>query len=69
MINWSNFSHPPGILFTLVCGGAGAAKQPKVFPDDLAQQNLIVSNTEAPGDDKIVSSSFFFKISAEDKLA
>ncbi|KAB0336366.1 hypothetical protein E2I00_012959, partial [Balaenoptera physalus] len=41
------------ILFTLVCGATGAAKKPKVFPDDLAQQNLIVSNTEAPGDDKM----------------
>lgn len=47
------------ILFTLVCGGTGAAKQPKVFPDDLAQQNLIVSNTEAPGDDKICSTDGF----------
>ncbi|XP_045637889.1 desmocollin-2 [Ursus americanus] len=47
------------ILFTLVCGGTGAAKQPKVFPDDLAQQNLIVSNTEAPGDDKICSTNGF----------
>ncbi|XP_058133556.1 desmocollin-2 isoform X1 [Dasypus novemcinctus] len=46
-----------GILFTLVCGVSGAAKQPKVFPDDLAQQNLIVSNTEAPGDDKVVCST------------
>ncbi|XP_032459200.1 desmocollin-2-like isoform X5 [Phocoena sinus] len=41
------------VLFTLVCGATGAAKKPKVFPDDLAQQNLIVSNTEAPGDDKV----------------
>uniref|UniRef100_M3Y5R5 Desmocollin 2 n=1 Tax=Mustela putorius furo TaxID=9669 RepID=M3Y5R5_MUSPF len=47
------------ILFTLVCGGTGVAKQPKVFPDDLAQQNLIVSNTEAPGDDKICSTNGF----------
>ena len=59
MINGSNFSHPPGILFTLVCGATGTAKQPKAFPDDLAQQNLIVSNTEAPGDDKMVSSLSF----------
>ncbi|XP_039110370.1 desmocollin-2 isoform X2 [Hyaena hyaena] len=47
------------ILFTLVCGATGTAKQPKVFPDDLAQQNLIVSNTEAPGDDKMCSTNGF----------
>ena len=56
MINQSHPSHPAGVLFTLVCGATtGAAKKPKVFPDDLAQQNLIVSNTEAPGDDKVVN--------------
>uniref|UniRef100_A0A8C3YN34 Desmocollin 2 n=1 Tax=Catagonus wagneri TaxID=51154 RepID=A0A8C3YN34_9CETA len=48
-----------GILFTLVCGASGAAKKPKVFPDDLAQQNLIISNTEAPGDDKVCSTNGF----------
>uniref|UniRef100_A0A667J025 Desmocollin 3 n=1 Tax=Lynx canadensis TaxID=61383 RepID=A0A667J025_LYNCA len=47
------------ILFTLVCGATGTAKQPKAFPDDLAQQNLIVSNTEAPGDDKMCSTNGF----------
>ncbi|XP_059974242.1 desmocollin-2 isoform X1 [Mesoplodon densirostris] len=47
------------VLFALVCGAAGAAKKPKVFPDDLAQQNLIVSNTEAPGDDKVYSTNGF----------
>ncbi|XP_037693711.1 desmocollin-2-like [Choloepus didactylus] len=47
------------ILFTLVCGVSQTAKQPKVFPDDLAQQNLIVSNTEAPGDDKVCSTNDF----------
>ncbi|XP_005612872.2 desmocollin-2 isoform X2 [Equus caballus] len=47
------------ILFTLVCGASRATKQPKVFPDDLAQQNLIVSNTEAPGDDKVYSTNGF----------
>ncbi|XP_015986696.2 desmocollin-2 isoform X2 [Rousettus aegyptiacus] len=47
------------ILFTLVCGATGAAKKPKVVPDDLAQQNLIVSNTEAPGDDKVYSTNGF----------
>uniref|UniRef100_A0A5F8GMI1 Desmocollin 2 n=1 Tax=Monodelphis domestica TaxID=13616 RepID=A0A5F8GMI1_MONDO len=41
------------ILFTLVCGGAGSSPEKKTFPDDLAQQNLIVSNTEAPGDDRV----------------
>lgn len=47
------------VLFTLVCGATGAAKKPQVFPDDLAQQNLIVSNTEAPGDDKVYSTNGF----------
>uniref|UniRef100_G1R412 Desmocollin 2 n=1 Tax=Nomascus leucogenys TaxID=61853 RepID=G1R412_NOMLE len=47
------------ILFTLVCGASGTSKQPKVIPDDLAQQNLIVSNTEAPGDDKVYSANGF----------
>ncbi|XP_058412919.1 desmocollin-2 isoform X2 [Diceros bicornis minor] len=47
------------ILFTLVCGVSQAAKQPKVFPEDLAQQNLIVSNTEAPGDDKVYCTDGF----------
>ncbi|XP_057555235.1 desmocollin-2 isoform X2 [Hippopotamus amphibius kiboko] len=47
------------ILLTLICGATGAAKKPKVFPDDLAQQNLIVSNTEAPGDDKVYSTNGF----------
>lgn len=50
----------PGILFTLVCSVSQATKQQKVLPDDLAQQNLIVSNTEAPGDDKVVSHSSSF---------
>ncbi|CAI9164544.1 unnamed protein product [Rangifer tarandus platyrhynchus] len=48
------------VLFTLVCGATtGAAKKPKVFPDDVTQQNLIVSNTEAPGDDKVYSTNGF----------
>uniref|UniRef100_A0A8C5KY19 Desmocollin 2 n=1 Tax=Jaculus jaculus TaxID=51337 RepID=A0A8C5KY19_JACJA len=47
------------ILFTLVCGVSRATKQLKVLPDDLAQQNLIVSNTEAPGDDKLYSTNGF----------
>ncbi|XP_028742373.1 desmocollin-2 isoform X1 [Peromyscus leucopus] len=47
------------ILFTLVCSVSQAAKQQKILPDDIAQQNLIVSNTEAPGDDKIYSANGF----------
>ncbi|XP_007951634.1 desmocollin-2 [Orycteropus afer afer] len=47
------------ILFTLVCGTSGAGKKPNVFPDDLAQQNLIVSNTEAPGDDRVCATNGF----------
>ncbi|XP_055994175.1 desmocollin-2 isoform X2 [Sorex fumeus] len=47
------------ILFTLVCGATRTAEKPKVFPDDVAQQNLIVSNTEAPGDDKVFSANGF----------
>lgn len=47
------------ILFTLVCEATGAAKKPKAIPEDLAQQNLIVSNTEAPGDDKVYSMNGF----------
>lgn len=50
----------PGILFTLVCSVSQTTKQQKILPDDLAQQNLIVSNTEAPGDDKVVSHSPVF---------
>ncbi|XP_012581237.1 PREDICTED: desmocollin-2 [Condylura cristata] len=47
------------ILFTIVCGVTRASEKPKVFPDDIAQQNLIVSNTEAPGDDKLYSTNDF----------
>uniref|UniRef100_A0A8D2HPK9 Desmocollin 2 n=1 Tax=Urocitellus parryii TaxID=9999 RepID=A0A8D2HPK9_UROPR len=47
------------ILFTLVCGTSVINKQPKELPDDLAQQNLIVSNTEAPGDDKVYATNGF----------
>ncbi|XP_054936347.1 desmocollin-2 isoform X1 [Physeter macrocephalus] len=54
------------VLFTLVCGATGVAKKPKVFPDDLAQQNLIVSNTEAPGDDKVYSTNGFTTHTAGD---
>ncbi|KAI5279139.1 desmocollin-3 isoform X1 [Manis pentadactyla] len=46
------------VLLTLVCGVVGAKKR-KAFPEDLAQQNLIVSNTEAPGDDKVCSANGF----------
>ncbi|XP_054579697.1 desmocollin-3 isoform X2 [Eptesicus fuscus] len=46
------------VLLTLVCGVVGAKKK-KGFPEDLAQQNLIISNTEAPGDDKVCSANGF----------
>ncbi|KAM8950324.1 desmocollin-3 isoform 1-T1 [Lycaon pictus] len=46
------------VLLTLVCGVVGAKKR-KGFPEDLAQQNLIISNTEAPGDDKVCSANGF----------
>nr|XP_033777135.1 desmocollin-3-like [Geotrypetes seraphini] len=46
------------VLLALLCAllaclcGAGAGKHDKdCFPDDLAQENLIVSNTEAPGEE------------------
>lgn len=45
------------VLLTLVCGVVTARKG-KHFPEDLAQQNLIISNTEAPGDDRVVSNFF-----------
>ncbi|XP_054439470.1 desmocollin-2-like isoform X2 [Pteronotus mesoamericanus] len=47
------------ILFTLVCTTSGAAKKQKELPEDLAQQNLIISNTEAPGDDKVCYANGF----------
>uniref|UniRef100_A0A7N5K4T7 Desmocollin 2 n=1 Tax=Ailuropoda melanoleuca TaxID=9646 RepID=A0A7N5K4T7_AILME len=46
------------VLLTLVCGIVGAKKK-RGFPEDLAQQNLIISNTEAPGDDKVCSGNGF----------
>ncbi|XP_017353540.1 desmocollin-3 isoform X2 [Cebus imitator] len=46
------------VLLTLVCGVFGATKG-KRFPEDLAQQNLIISNTEAPGDDRVCSANGF----------
>uniref|UniRef100_A0A0D9RZ04 Desmocollin 3 n=1 Tax=Chlorocebus sabaeus TaxID=60711 RepID=A0A0D9RZ04_CHLSB len=46
------------VLLTLVCGVLGATKG-KRFPEDLAQQNLIISNTEAPGDDRVCSANGF----------
>lgn len=54
MIILLNFFFNAAVLLTLVCGVVGAKKR-KGFPEDLAQQNLIISNTEAPGDDKVVS--------------
>ncbi|XP_032323054.1 desmocollin-3 isoform X1 [Camelus ferus] len=46
------------VLLTLVCG-VFSAKKRKGFPEDVAQQNLIISNTEAPGDDKVCSANGF----------
>uniref|UniRef100_A0A287DBG4 Desmocollin 2 n=1 Tax=Ictidomys tridecemlineatus TaxID=43179 RepID=A0A287DBG4_ICTTR len=46
------------VLLTLVCGVVSARKG-KSFPEDLAQQNLIISNTEAPGDDRMCSANGF----------
>ncbi|XP_010641714.1 desmocollin-3 [Fukomys damarensis] len=46
------------VLLTLVCGIVSARKG-KHFPEDLAQQNLIISNTEAPGDDRVCSANGF----------
>ncbi|XP_076410890.1 desmocollin-3 isoform X2 [Peromyscus maniculatus bairdii] len=46
------------VLLTLVCGVVTARKG-KHFPEDLAQQNLIISNTEAPGDDRVCSANGF----------
>ncbi|XP_003474066.2 desmocollin-3 isoform X1 [Cavia porcellus] len=46
------------VLLTLVCGVVSARKG-KQFPEDLAQQNLIISNTEAPGDDRVCSANGF----------
>ncbi|XP_027628463.1 desmocollin-3 [Tupaia chinensis] len=46
------------VLLTLVCGFVAAGKG-KRFPEDLAQQNLIISNTEAPGDDRVCSANGF----------
>ncbi|XP_057556209.1 desmocollin-3 isoform X2 [Hippopotamus amphibius kiboko] len=46
------------ILLTLVCGLVSARNR-KGFPEDVAQQNLIISNTEAPGDDKVCSANGF----------
>ncbi|XP_045706031.1 desmocollin-2-like isoform X1 [Phyllostomus hastatus] len=48
------------ILFTLVCGASRAGKEREAaVPEDLTQQNLIVSNTEAPGDDKVFYANGF----------
>ncbi|XP_003474150.2 desmocollin-2 isoform X1 [Cavia porcellus] len=47
------------VLFTLVCAATRAGREVKALPDDLTQQNLIISNTEAPGDDKVYSTNAF----------
>ncbi|EGW14255.1 Desmocollin-1 [Cricetulus griseus] len=40
-----------GILFTCFCVTTTKRTVKKCFPDDVAQQNLIVSNTEGPGEE------------------
>ncbi|KAB1251166.1 Desmocollin-3 [Camelus dromedarius] len=52
------FCFNSAVLLTLVCG-VFSAKKRKGFPEDVAQQNLIISNTEAPGDDKVCSANGF----------
>lgn len=60
MINQSHLSYPAGILFNFGLGYLlGQPKSQKYFLMILAQQNLIVSNTEAPGDDKVVNVCLF----------
>ncbi|KAM9224337.1 desmocollin-3 isoform 2-T2 [Dugong dugon] len=44
------------VLLTLVCGAVGIRKE-KHFPEDLTQQNLIISNTEAPAYDRVCSAN------------
>ena len=58
MLNIFVFVFNSAILLTVVCGFV-SARNKKSFPEDLAQQNLIISNTEAPGDNKVVSNFFF----------
>ncbi|KAF3829883.1 hypothetical protein GH733_001834 [Mirounga leonina] len=55
---WAILAILLAVLLALVCGVVGAKKK-KGFPEDLAQQNLIISNTEAPGDDKVCSGNGF----------
>lgn len=43
-----------GVLFTCFCVTAKTTVK-KCFPDDVAQQNLIVSNTEGPGEEVMVN--------------
>lgn len=43
-----------GILFTCFCVTAKRTVK-KRFPEDIAQQNLIVSNTEGPGEEVTVN--------------
>lgn len=43
-----------GILFTCFCVTTTKRTVKKCFPDDVAQQNLIVSNTEGPGEEVTV---------------
>jgi hypothetical protein len=46
---------PVGILFTCFCVTTTKRTVKKCFPDDVAQQNLIVSNTEGPGEEVTVN--------------
>lgn len=43
-----------GILFTCFCVTVKKTVK-KCFPEDVAQQNLIVSNTEGPGEEVMVN--------------
>ncbi|XP_059975520.1 desmocollin-3 isoform X2 [Mesoplodon densirostris] len=56
--HWAILAILLAVLLTVVCGLA-SARNKKSFPEDLAQQNLIISNTEAPGDDKVCSANGF----------
>ncbi|XP_060029637.1 desmocollin-3 isoform X1 [Erinaceus europaeus] len=55
---WAILAILLGLALLSICGVVGAKKR-KGFPEDLAQQNLIISNTEAPGDDKVCSANGF----------
>lgn len=54
--------HLPAVILITLCGCCGAAPASKHVCDDLANQNLIISNTEAPGEEVMVGyrDSFLF---------